>query len=58
MDYQMVPRVGAGGILTWRIAAVKGLYLQLDGRWNRALRLTKMGGYNREIGNLTVGYKF
>lgn len=58
MDYQMVPRVGAGGILTWRIAAVKGLYLQLDGRWNRALRLTKMGGYNREAGNLTVGYKF
>jgi len=34
------------------------LYLQLDGQWNRSLRLTKMGGYNREIGNLTVGYKF
>lgn len=58
MDYQMVPRIGAGGVLTWRIAAVKGLFLQLDGQWNRALRLTKMGGYNREIGNLTVGYKF
>lgn len=58
MDYQMVPRVGAGGSLTWRITAVKGLYLQLDGRWNRALRLTRMGGYNREAGNLTVGYRF
>ena len=58
MDYQMVPRIGAGGALTFRVPSVQGLYLRLDGRWRRALRLTLMGGHNRETGTFTVGYKF
>ena len=58
MDYQMAPRVGAGGALTYHFSSPKGLYIRLDGRWLHALRMTSMGGQNREIGNLTIGYDF
>jgi hypothetical protein len=58
MDYQMAPRVGAGGALTYRFSSPKGLYVRLDGSWLHALRKTSVGGQNREIGNLTVGYDF
>ncbi len=58
MDYQMAPRIGAGGALTYRFPSPKGLYVRLDGRWLHALRKTSMGGQNRETGNLTVGYDF
>lgn len=58
MDYQMAPRVGAGGALTFHFPSPKGLYIRLDGRWLHALRKTATGGQNREIGNLTFGYDF
>ncbi len=58
MDYEMAPRVGAGGALTYHFSSSKGLYIRLDGRWLHALRKTATGGQNREIGNLTVGYDF
>ena len=47
-----------GGALTYHFSSPKGLYVRLDGSWLHALRKTSVGGQNREIGNLTVGYDF
>ncbi len=58
MGYYMAPRVGAGGALTYHFTSPKGLYVRLDGSWLHALRKTSVGGQNREIGNLTIGYDF
>ena len=58
MDYYMATRVGVGGALTYHFSSPKGLYVRLDGSWLHALRKTSVGGQNREIGNLTVGYDF
>ena len=58
MDFYMTTRVGVGGALTYHFSSPKGLYVRLDGSWIHALRKTTVGGQNREIGNLTVGYDF
>ena len=58
MDYTVAPRIGTGGTLVYRLPSVKGLYLQVDGRWYHALRKTATGGQNRGIANFTVGYNF
>ena len=58
MDYCMVPRVGVGGTITARIPSVKGLYIQLDGSWLGAFKITRLGGKNRETGKLSIGYNF
>ena len=44
--------------MTVRIPGVKGLYAQLDGSWLHALSVVYVGGQNREIGTLKIGYKF
>lgn len=58
MDYRTAPRIGVGGTVTVRIPGVKGLYAQLDGSWLHALSVLYVGGENREIGTLRIGYKF
>ena len=56
MDYSLAPRAGAGGSLTYRFP--KHLFLQIDGKLFHALRETAMGGQNRGIGTLAIGYSF
>ena len=58
MDYRTAPRIGVGGTVTVRIPGVKGLYAQLDGSWLHALSVVYVGGQNREIGTLRIGYSF
>ena len=58
MEYLMSPRVGAGGTLTCHIPGVKGLFVQLNGQWCRGLRVTHLGGKNREGATLKIGYDF
>ena len=58
MDYRTAPRVGVGGTVTVRIPAVQGMFVQLDGSWIHALSRVYVGGQNREIGTLKIGYKF
>lgn len=58
MDYRTAPRIGVGGTLTVRIPGVQGLYAQLYGYWHHALSVICVGGQNREIGTLKIGYKF
>ena len=56
IEYRTTPRVGMGGTLTYHISS--SLYVQLYGYWHRAFSVTYLGGKNREIGTLKVGYKF
>ena len=58
MEYVMAPRVGLGGSLKMPIPSAGGLFVQLDADWFRALKRTYMGGTNREIAMLKVGYDF
>ena len=58
MEYLMTPRIGLGGCLKVPIPSVDGLSVQLDADWLRALKRTYMGGTNREIATLKVGYDF
>ena len=58
MDYRMVPRMGVGGTPTWHAAYVKGLFFQVDARWLRAFKDTNLGGKNRALATLTIGYDF
>ena len=58
MEYLMTPRIGLGGSLKMPIPSVGGLYVQLDADWFRALKRTYMGGTNREIATIKVGYDF
>ena len=56
MDYRTAPRIGVGGTITVHLPG--GLYAQLDGSWLHALSVVYVGGQNREIGTLKIGYKF
>ena len=56
MDYSLAPRAGAGGSLAYRFPG--HLFLQIDGKMFHALRETAMGGQNRGIGTLAIGYSF
>lgn len=56
MDYSLAPRAGAGGNLTYRFP--RHLFVELDGQWFHALRVTETGGQNRGFGTLTIGFKF
>ena len=56
MDYYLTRRIGCGGTLTGHISS--SLYLQLYFYWHRAFDTTLLGGNNREIATLKVGYKF
>lgn len=58
MEYIRAPRGGAGGTLTYRFSGVKGLYLQAEGFWMRAFRVTLLPGHNRVSASLRVGYDF
>jgi hypothetical protein len=58
MEYLMAPQVGMGGSLKAPIPSVSGLYVQLDADWVHALKKTYLGGTNREIVTLKVGYDF
>ena len=58
MDYQIAPRVGAGGSLAYHFTRGRGLFLQIDGRWCHALRMTASGGQHRGEGTFTIGYDF
>ena len=57
-EYYLAPRIGMGGNLTYRIPAVKGLSLQLYGYWIRAFNISYLGGKNREIVTLKIGYSY
>ena len=56
MDYLMAYRMGCGGTLTGHISS--SLYVQLHGYWHHAFEITYLGGKNREIATLKIGYKF
>ena len=56
IEYRTAPRVGMGGTVTGHIS--KSLYVQLYGYWHRAFSVSYLGGKNREIATLKVGYKF
>ena len=56
MDYLMARRMGLGGSLTGHISS--SLYVQLYAYWHHAFDTTLLGGKNREIATLKVGYKF
>ena len=56
MDYYLTQRFGCGGTLTGHISS--SLYVQLYAYWHRAFDTTLLGGKNREIVTLKVGYKF
>ena len=58
MDYRMVPRMGMGGTLTWHASFLKGLSFQLYAYWYRAFKDSHLGGKNREIATLTIGYTY
>lgn len=58
MDYQIAPRVGVGGCIAYHFAPKGGLFLQVDGHWCHALRVTATGGRHRGVGTLTIGYDF
>ena len=47
-----------GGTVTWRIPAVKGLFLQFHGYWIRAFNVSYLGGKNRETVTLKIGYNY
>ena len=56
MEYVMASRMGCGGSLTGHINS--RLYVQLYAYWYHAFNTTLLGGKNREIATLKVGYKF
>ena len=56
IEYRTTPRVGMGGTVTGHLS--KSLYVQLYGYWHRAFSVSYLGGKNREIATLKVGYKF
>jgi hypothetical protein len=58
MDYQIAPRVGAGGSLAYHFSRGRGLFVQVDGLWCHALRMAASGGQDRFGGTLTIGYDF
>ena len=58
MDYQIAPRVGVGGSIAYHFAPARGLFLQVDGHWCHALRVTDTGGRHRGVATLTIGYDF
>ena len=58
MDYRMVPRMGMGGALTWHATFLKGLSFRLYACWYRAFKDSHLGGKNREIATLTIGYTY
>lgn len=57
-EYFLAPRMGMGGTVTWRIPAVKGLFLQFHGYWIRAFNVSYLGGKNRETVTLKIGYNY
>ena len=56
MDYFLTKRMGLGGTLTSHINP--SLYVQLYVYWHHAFDTTLLGGKNREIATLKVGYEF
>ena len=56
MEYLMASHMGMGGSLTGHISS--NLYVQLYAYWYHAFNTTLLGGKNREIATLKVGYKF
>ena len=56
MEYVMASRMGCGGTLTGHINS--NLYVQLYAYWHHAFNRVLLGGTNREIATLKVGYKF
>ena len=56
MDYYLTKRIGCGGTLTGHISP--RLYAQLYAYWHCGLDVSLLGGKNREIATLKVGYKF
>lgn len=58
MDYRMLPRVGAGGSVTYHAAFLEGLTLQFDTDWLRAFKMIHLGGKNRNVATLRIGYHF
>ena len=56
MDYYLAKRIGCGGTLTGRVSS--SLYVQLYAYWHYGIDATLLGGKNREIATLKVGYKF
>lgn len=58
MDYRTTTRLGVNGTITVHFSGVRGLYAQLYGSWNHAVKVVCVGGQNREIGTLRIGYQF
>ena len=58
MDYRTATRFGVNGAITVHFSGVRGLYAQLYGSWNHAVKVVCVGGQNREIGTLRIGYQF
>ena len=58
MDYRTATRLGVNGTITVHFSGVRGLYAQLYGSWNHAVKVVCVGGQNREIGTLRIGYQF
>lgn len=58
MDFRTAPRVGVNGSMTVHISGVKGLFAQLYGNWIHATKVVCIGGQNRGVVTLKLGYKF
>lgn len=58
MDYRMLPRMGMGGTITYHVSFLKGLSLQIDTDWLRAFQMVHLGGKNRNVALLRIGYHF
>lgn len=58
MDYRMLPRLGVGGTLTYHASFLEGLTFQVDTDWLRAFKMVHLGGKNRNVATLRIGYHF
>ena len=58
MDYRMLPRLGMGGTFTYHASFLEGLTFQVDTDWLRAFKMVHLGGKNRNVATLRIGYHF
>ena len=58
MDYRMLPRLGMGGTFTYHASFLEGLTFQVDTDWLRAFKRVHLGGKNRNVATLRIGYHF
>ena len=57
-EYMTASSAGLDGALRYDIAALKGLFVSLDGSWQHAYRIQYLKGKNRYTATLRLGYDF